>query len=98
MKILLFLCALSVLVMHFNQDLSAMYWIGFVGFIITGFSIANRLAMNELQETIKSICDEFADINAILAARSRELDRRELFDKEIDTEINNLKQNRHENK
>lgn len=43
MKILLFLCALSVLVMHFNQDLSAMYWIGFVGFIITGFSIANRL-------------------------------------------------------
>lgn len=43
MKILLALCALSVLVMHFNQDLSAMYWIGFVGFIITGFSIANRL-------------------------------------------------------
>ena len=36
--------------------------------------------------------------NAILAARSRELDRRELFDKEIDTEINNLKKNRHENK
>lgn len=54
--------------------------------------------MNELQETIKSICDEFADICAILAARSRELDRRELFDKKIDTEINNLKQNRHENK
>lgn len=43
MKILLVLCALSVLVMHFNQDLSAMYWIGFIGFIITGFSIANRL-------------------------------------------------------
>ena len=54
--------------------------------------------MNELQETIKSICDEFADISAILAARSRELDRRELFDKEIDTEINNIKKNRHENK
>lgn len=54
--------------------------------------------MNELQETIKSICNEFADISAILAARSRELDRRELFDKEIDTEINNLKQSRHENK
>ena len=47
--------------------------------------------MNELQETIKSICDEFADISAILAARSRELDRRELFDKEIETEINNIK-------
>ena len=54
--------------------------------------------MEELQKVIKSICDEFADINAILVARSRELDRRELFDKEIDTEINNLKQNRHENK
>lgn len=54
--------------------------------------------MNELQETIKSICDEFADIRAILAARSRELDRRELFDKEIETEINNIKKNRHENK
>ena len=101
MKILLFLCALSVLVMHFNQDLSAMYWIGFVGFIITGFSIANRLdneRANELQETITSICDEFADISAILTARSRELDRRELFDKEIETEIKNIKKNRHENK
>ena len=50
--------------------------------------------MNELQETIKSICDEFADISAILAARSRELDRRELFDKEIETEIKNIKKNR----
>lgn len=54
--------------------------------------------MEELQKVIKSICGEFADINAILAARSRELDRRELFDKEIDTEINNIKKNRHENK
>lgn len=54
--------------------------------------------MEELQKVIKSICDEFADINAILAARSRELDRRELFDKEIETEINSLKRNRHENK
>ena len=54
--------------------------------------------MEELQKVIKSIYDEFADINAILAARSRELDRRELFDKEIDTEINNIKKNRHENK
>ena len=54
--------------------------------------------MEELQKVIQSICDDFADINAILAARSRELDRRELFDKEIDTEINNIKKNRHENK
>lgn len=43
MKILLALCALSVLVMHFNQDLSAMYWVGLIGFIVTSFSIANRL-------------------------------------------------------
>ena len=54
--------------------------------------------MDELQKIIKGICDDFADINAILAARSRELDRRELFDNEIETEINNLKRNRHENK
>ena len=54
--------------------------------------------MDELQKIIKSICNEFADISVILAARSRELDRRELFDKEIETEINNLKRNRHENK
>ncbi len=53
--------------------------------------------MEELQKVIKSICDDFADINAILAARSRELDRRELFDNEIETEIDNLKRNRHEN-
>ena len=49
--------------------------------------------MEELQKVIKSICDDFADINAILAARSRELDRRELFDKEIETEIKNIKKN-----
>ncbi|WP_308773088.1 hypothetical protein [uncultured Bacteroides sp.] len=54
--------------------------------------------MDELQKIIKSICDEFVDISAILAARSRELDRREQFDKEIETKINNLKRNIHENK
>lgn len=43
MQKLISLCALSVVVMHFNQDLSAMYWVGFIGFIITGFSIANKL-------------------------------------------------------
>lgn len=46
--------------------------------------------MNELQETIKSICDDFADISAILAARSRELDRRVAFDKEISEQINSI--------
>lgn len=53
--------------------------------------------MNELKEVIESICNDFADINAILAARSRELDRQELFDKEIETEINNIKKKRYEN-
>ena len=43
MRKLIILCALSVAVMHFNQDLSLMYWVGLIGFIITGFSIANRL-------------------------------------------------------
>lgn len=43
MRKLIFICALSVVVMHFNQDLSLMYWVGLIGFIITGFSIANRL-------------------------------------------------------
>lgn len=46
--------------------------------------------MNELQETIKSICDDFADISAILAARSRELDRRVAFDEEISEQINSI--------
>ncbi|WP_418942435.1 hypothetical protein [Phocaeicola coprophilus] len=46
--------------------------------------------MNELKETIDNICDDFADINAILAARSRELDRREAFDQEISEQIQNL--------
>lgn len=46
--------------------------------------------MNELKETIDNICDDFADINAILAARSRELDRREAFDQEISEQLQNL--------
>ena len=46
--------------------------------------------MNEPKETIDNICDDFADINAILAARSRELDRREAFDQEISEQIQNL--------
>ncbi|WP_317345811.1 hypothetical protein [Phocaeicola plebeius] len=43
MKILLALCALSVLVMHFNQDLNPVYWIGFSGFVITGFWAAYKM-------------------------------------------------------
>ena len=43
MKKLILLCALSVAVMHFNQDLNPVYWMGFVGFVTTGILIANRL-------------------------------------------------------
>ena len=49
--------------------------------------------MEELEKVIESICDEFADINAILAARSRELDRRAKFDKEIEEIIADIKRN-----
>lgn len=48
------------------------------------------IKMNELQETIESICDDFSDINAILAVRSRELDRRIAFDQEISEQINSI--------
>nr|DAV03551.1 MAG TPA: hypothetical protein [Caudoviricetes sp.] len=54
--------------------------------------------MNELQETIKSICDDFADINAILVARSRELDRRIAFDEEISEQINSILKSRKDEK
>ena len=43
-----------------------------------------------LQKTIENINKEFADINAIMAARSRELDRRERFDKEISQQIHEI--------
>ena len=43
MKILLSLCALSVAVMHFNQDMSAMFWIGFAGFVTTSLIISKKL-------------------------------------------------------
>ena len=53
--------------------------------------------MEELQKIIESINNDFADIKVMLAARSRELDRRELFDKDIEKEINNIKKDRYEN-
>ena len=43
MKILLFMCALSIAVMHFNQDMSAMYWIGFAGFVITSVTMSKKM-------------------------------------------------------
>lgn len=47
MKMLLVLCALSVLVMHFNQDLNPVYWIGFSGFVITGLWVAYKMDKDE---------------------------------------------------
>lgn len=47
--------------------------------------------MDELKEIIDSINDDFRDINAILAVRSRELDRREQWDKEISELINSIR-------
>lgn len=49
--------------------------------------------MEELKKVIESICNEFADINAILTARSRELDRRAKFDEEIGEIIAEIKRN-----
>ena len=43
MRKLIILCAISVAVMHFNQDLNPVYWMGFVGFATTSILIANRL-------------------------------------------------------
>ena len=54
--------------------------------------------MNELKEVIESICNDFADINAILAARSRELDRRIAFDKEISEQIKSILKSRKDEK
>lgn len=47
MKTLLTLCALSILVMHFNQDLNPVYWIGLSGVVITGFWAAYKMDKNE---------------------------------------------------
>lgn len=50
--------------------------------------------MEELQKVIESICNNLASINETLAARSRELDRRSDFDKEIEEIINEIKSQR----
>lgn len=94
MKILLFFCALSVLVMHFNQDLSVIYWISFIAFAITSLLIAKRLDYGRT----KNVIELTADINAILAARSRELDRRIAFDKEISEQIKSILKSRKDEK
>lgn len=49
--------------------------------------------MNELKRLITQMTDDLKEINGILAARSRELDRRAEFDKKISEEI--LQNNRY---
>lgn len=43
MKKLISICAVSLVVMHANQDLSPMYWAGLVVFMFSVILIANRL-------------------------------------------------------
>lgn len=50
--------------------------------------------MEELEKVVESIYNNLAGINETLAARSRELDRRADFDKEISEIINEIKSQR----
>ena len=50
--------------------------------------------MEELEKVIESICNNLAGLNETLAERSRELDRRADFDKEIGEIINEIKSKR----
>ena len=43
MKMLIAICAVSLAVMHANQDLSPMYWAGLIVFMFSVILIANRL-------------------------------------------------------
>ena len=48
--------------------------------------------MNELKELINDICKDLQECSALLAERSKELDRRAEFDREMDDELNKLKE------
>ena len=43
MKKLMAICAASLVVMHANQDLSAMYWVGLIVFLFSVIIMANKL-------------------------------------------------------
>lgn len=43
MKKLMAICAVSIAVMHANQDLNPMYWGGLIVFIFTVILMANKL-------------------------------------------------------
>lgn len=48
--------------------------------------------MNELKELINDICKDLQECSALLAERSKELERREAFDREFDRELEQLKE------
>lgn len=48
--------------------------------------------MNNLERLVIQMTDDLKEINGILAARSRELDRRAEFDKKISEEIQEILQ------
>lgn len=43
MKKLMAICVASLVVMHANQDLSAMYWVGLIVFLFSVIIMANKL-------------------------------------------------------
>lgn len=49
--------------------------------------------MNNLERLVIQMTDDLKEINGILAARSRELDRRDEFDKKVSEEIQEILQN-----
>ena len=49
--------------------------------------------MNNLERLVIQMTDDLKEINGILAARSRELDRRAEFDKKVSEEIQEILQN-----
>ena len=51
-----------------------------------------RNTMHELKELINDICKDLQGCSNLLAERSKELDRRAEFDREMDDELNKLKE------
>lgn len=48
--------------------------------------------MHELKELINDICKSLQECSALLAERSKELERREAFEREFDRELERLKE------
>jgi len=60
MKTLLALCVFSVLVMHFNQDLNPVYWIGFITFAIS--ALAATYKMDRREQFDKELGEEIENL------------------------------------